>query len=190
MSASPAHEHARQLRLMAFDVDGVLTDGALYFTAQGDEIKAFNSLDGHGLKMLADAGILLAIITGRRSRAVELRAANLGIELLLQGVEDKLSAMQGLLQQHNLSFAAAGYMGDDVVDLPLLRACGFSASVPNGHALVRSHVDYVTRAAAGQGAVREVCELILAAQGKLDAALAPYLASPSTHPHPTSKPPA
>ena len=88
--------------------------------------------------------------------------------------------MQGVLKQQHLDFASAGYMGDDVVDLPVLRACGFSASVPNGHALVRRHVDYVTRCAAGQGAVREVCELILAAQNKLDQALAPYLAMPPT----------
>jgi len=166
---------ARNLRLMAFDVDGVMTDGTLYFTAQGDEMKAFNSLDGHGLKMLAGAGIRLAIITGRSSRAVALRAQNLGIDLLCQGAEDKRGAMQGLLDGLGLDFAAAGYMGDDVVDLPLLCACGFSATVPGGHALVQERVDYISRAAAGHGAVREVCELILSAQDKLDAALAPYL---------------
>lgn len=188
MSASTAQQQARRLRLMAFDVDGVLTDGTLYFTAQGDEIKAFNSFDGHGLKMLANAGIVLAIITGRSSRAVELRARNLGIELLLQGIEDKHGAMQDLLKQQGLGFADAGYMGDDVVDLPLLRACGFSASVPTGHALVQSRVHYVTQAAAGQGAVREVCELILAAQGKLDAALAPYLAAPEPSADLSAKP--
>jgi 3-deoxy-D-manno-octulosonate 8-phosphate phosphatase (KDO 8-P phosphatase) len=168
-------DKARDLRLMGFDVDGVLTDGTLWFSTQGDELKGFNTLDGHGLKMLAENGIILAIITGRRSRAVELRAANLGIELLLQGVEDKRSAMQHLLAEHGLTFSQAGYMGDDIVDLPLLRACGFSASVPNGHALVQAHVDHVTQATGGQGAVREVCELILSAQGKLDAALARYL---------------
>lgn len=174
-----SHEKARPLRLMGFDVDGVLTDGTLWFSAQGEEMKGFNTLDGHGLKMLADSGITLAIITGRRSRAVELRAANLGIGLLLQGVEDKYNAMRQLLDEHQLTFAEAGYMGDDVVDLPLLRACGFSASVPNGHILVQEHVDHVTAAAAGHGAVREVCELILASQGRLDAALAPYLSAPA-----------
>lgn len=177
MAISRTHQRARGVRLMAFDVDGVLTDGTLYFSSQGDEMKAFNTLDGHGLKMLASAGIVLAIITGRLSRAVEHRAENLGIGLLLQGVEDKHAAMGSLLDQHAMSFADAGYMGDDVVDLPLLRACGFSASVPGAHALVHGQVDYLTRAAAGKGAVREVCELILLAQGKLDAALAPYLAA-------------
>lgn len=176
MPVSRIHLHASQVKLMAFDVDGVMTDGTLYFSSQGDEIKAFNTLDGHGLKMLASAGIAVAIITGRRSRAVELRAENLGITSLLQGIEDKHAAMASLLEKHALSFADGGYMGDDVVDLPLLRACGFSASVPGGHALVRSHVDYVTDSDAGRGAVREVCELLLLAQGKLDEQLGPYLA--------------
>jgi 3-deoxy-D-manno-octulosonate 8-phosphate phosphatase (KDO 8-P phosphatase) len=166
---------ARKLRLMGFDVDGVLTDGTLYFTSQGDEMKAFSSLDGHGLKMLASAGVKLAIITGRRSRAVELRAANLGIGLLLQGVDDKHSAMTELAAAQGIALAEIGYMGDDIVDLPVLRACGFSATVPDGHALVRRQVDYVARAAAGRGAVREVCELILQAQGRLELAQSPWL---------------
>lgn len=166
---------ARNLRLMGFDVDGVLTDGTLYFSSQGDEMKAFSSLDGHGLKMLASAGVKLAIITGRRSRAVELRAANLGIELLLQGVEDKRTAMNELLAGQGMTLAEAGYMGDDIVDLPVLRACGFSATVPDGHALVRRQVDHVARAGAGRGAVREVCELILQAQGRLELAQSAWL---------------
>ena len=166
---------ARKLKLMAFDVDGVLTDGTLYYTSQGDEMKAFNTLDGHGLKMLAEAGIRLAIITGRTSRAVELRAQNLGIVTVLQGVADKRGAMQSLLQELGLGFAAAGYMGDDVVDLPLLCACGFSATVEMGHASVKNRVDYIARAAAGRGAVREVCEFILTAQDKFDDTMASYL---------------
>lgn len=166
---------AANLRLMAFDVDGVLTDGTLWFSAQGEELKGFNTLDGHGLKMLAASGIRLAIITGRRSAALEHRAANLGIDLLLQGIEDKRKAMQQLLNTEKLDFSAAGYMGDDIVDLPVLSACGFSASVPNAHVLVRERVDIVTQAPGGQGAVREICEYILAAQGQLESALAPYL---------------
>jgi 3-deoxy-D-manno-octulosonate 8-phosphate phosphatase (KDO 8-P phosphatase) len=167
---------AAKVRLMGFDVDGVLTDGTLYFSSQGEEIKAFSSIDGHGIKMLAKAGITPAIITGRRSRAVELRAENLGIELVLQGVEDKRTAMAGLLERAGLDFSAAGYMGDDVVDLPLLRACGFSATVPDGHAMVKRHVDYLAVAAAGRGAVREVCELLLEAQGRLDSFVKEWLA--------------
>ena len=172
-----AHAKAGALKLMAFDVDGVLTDGALYYSAAGDEMKAFNVRDGHGLKMLSQAGILVAIITGRTSDAVRLRADNLGVSLLIQGVEDKRGAMQALLQQHGLDFAQAGYMGDDIVDLPLLGACGFSATVRDGHDEVRGRVDYVSRNCGGRGAVREVCELILAAQGKLAAAIAPYVSA-------------
>lgn len=168
-------ERARGLRLMAFDVDGVMTDGSLYFTPEGREMKAFNSRDGHGMKMLQQAGVRLAIITGRTSQVVELRAQNLGVGLLLQGVEDKRAALVGLAREAGLDLAQTGYMGDDVVDLPVLRACGFSASVPDGHPLVRRHVHYVSRAPAGRGAVREVCELILQAQGALDTMLAGYL---------------
>ncbi len=171
-----AQAKAARITLMGFDVDGVLTDGSLYYTSQGDEMKAFSSLDGHGLRMLADAGVRLAIITGRASRAVELRAQNLGIELLLQSVQDKRAAMAQLLTELELDFGQVGYMGDDIVDLPLMRACGFSATVSDGHSLLHRHADYVAGKGGGRGAVREVCEFILDAQGKLDAALRPYLA--------------
>lgn len=167
---------ARGLKLMAFDVDGVLTDGKLYFTSAGDEMKAFSTLDGHGLKMLREAGVELAIITGRSSKAVELRAQNLGIGTLLQGIEDKRAAMADILAARGLDWSQAGYMGDDVVDLPLLRACGFSATVSEGHDLVKRHVAYVAGKPAGAGAVREVCEMILDAQGRLKDLLARYLA--------------
>ena len=167
---------AANVRLMGFDVDGVMTDGRLYFSPRGDEMKAFFTRDGLGLKMLAAAGIRLAIITGRKSEIVTQRAANLGIELVLQDVADKRAALAGLLAQQGLTFAQAGYMGDDVVDVAVMSACGFSASVADGHALARRQADYVAQAPAGGGAVREVCELILRAQGRLDDALAHYLA--------------
>jgi len=166
---------AARLRLMGFDVDGVLTDGTLYFGVQGDEMKAFSCVDGHGLKMLAAAGIVPAIVSGRRSAAVERRVAELGIELVRLGVADKRAAMRELLDGAGLEFAQAGYMGDDVVDLPLMRACGFCATVPAGHALLKRHADYVAAAGGGRGAAREVCEFILKAQGRLDAALAEWL---------------
>jgi 3-deoxy-D-manno-octulosonate 8-phosphate phosphatase (KDO 8-P phosphatase) len=169
---SSAEEKARSVRLMGFDIDGVMTDGRLYFSPAGDELKAFFTRDGLGLKMLARSGVRLAIITGRRSDIVARRAENLGIDLVLQGVEDKRAAMAELLAGQGLSFADAGYMGDDIVDLGLMAACGFSATVPDGHPLVRRQADFVARAAAGAGAVREVCELILAAQGNWQAALA------------------
>jgi 3-deoxy-D-manno-octulosonate 8-phosphate phosphatase (KDO 8-P phosphatase) len=160
---------ASRIALMGFDVDGILTDGTLYFSSQGDEIKAFSSLDGHGLKMLAVAGVEVVIISGRRSRALELRAENLGIAELHMGISDKRGAMQALLVARGLDFDRAGYMGDDVVDLPILRACGFSATVADAHSAVRRYVDYVTHSGGGRGGAREVCDLILRAQDKLEA---------------------
>lgn len=170
-----APDSAAGVRLMGFDVDGVMTDGSLYFTPNGDEIKAFSSLDGHGLRMLMDAGIEVAIISGRTSRALELRAANLGISELHMGISDKRACMQSLLETRGLVPAQAGYMGDDVVDLPLLRYCGFSATPLDGHDFVKQHVHFVGGRAAGHGAVREVCDLLLHAQNKLDEMLQDYL---------------
>jgi 3-deoxy-D-manno-octulosonate 8-phosphate phosphatase (KDO 8-P phosphatase) len=166
---------ARRVRLAAFDVDGVMTDGALYLTDGGEEIKAYHSLDGHGLKMLRQSGVELAIITGRTSRNVALRAKNLGIELLYQGVEDKAIAFAELLAARGLEASATAYMGDDVVDLPVLTRCGLALSVPDAPLIVKQHVDYVTRAGGGRGAVREICELIMHAQGTLDTRLQSYL---------------
>lgn len=168
-------ERIKPLRLVAFDVDGVLTDGGLYLSDSGEEFKRFNSLDGHGLKMLKASGIELAIITGRTSRCVEQRAKNLGIARLYQGVEDKLAAMQSLLAELKLAPEAAAFMGDDVVDLPVMRRVGLALSVPAAPQVVRDHAHYVSQREAGYGAVREVCELILGAQGTLEAQLAPYL---------------
>lgn len=170
-----AAERARNVRLMAFDIDGVMTDGRLYFTPTGEELKAFHSRDGVGVKMLQSAGLHVAIVTGRTSRVVELRAQNLGITLVRQGIENKLAAVRDLAGELGLDLAQSGYMGDDVVDLAVMRACGFSASVPDGHALARTASDYVSQAPAGAGAVREVCEFILRAQDKLDDALRLYL---------------
>jgi 3-deoxy-D-manno-octulosonate 8-phosphate phosphatase (KDO 8-P phosphatase) len=169
------HDRARGIKLAAFDVDGVLTDGTLYLTDGGEEIKAFNSLDGHGMKMLRESGVELAIITGRTSRIVELRAKNLGVGLVYQGVEDKARAFAELLAARRLDAAAVAYMGDDVVDLPVLTRCGLALSVPDAPLFVRQRVHYVSRAGGGRGAVREVCELIMHAQGTLEQKLQTYL---------------
>ena len=171
----PALEQARRLKLMAFDVDGVLTDGSLFYTDEGIEIKAFNTLDGLGLKMLQQAGIVVAIITGRRARCVELRAQNLGIQHLFQAVDNKRETLAGLLTDLGFGFAEAGYMGDDIVDLPIMNACAFSVTPGDGHAVVQRYASLTTTRHGGRGAAREACEFILEAQGKLDAALAPYL---------------
>lgn len=167
-------EKIKPIRLIAFDVDGVLTDGGLFLSDSGEEFKRFNSLDGHGLKMLRTSGVELAIITGRTSKCVELRAKNLGITHLYQGVENKLEAMQSLLAKLGLTPEVAAFMGDDVIDLPVMRRVGFAVSVPAAAQRVHDHAHYVTQREAGHGAVREVCELIMSAQGTLEAQMAPY----------------
>lgn len=166
---------ARRIRLMVFDVDGVLTDGSLHFGADGEMIKTFNVLDGHGIKLLQRSGIITAIISARQSALVTRRAADLGITHVQQGVHDKLSGYQALLAECGVEAEASGFIGDDVIDLPVLTRVGFAASVPNGHPEVRSRVHYVTTAGGGRGAVRELCDFILRAQGNYEAALAPYL---------------
>jgi len=166
---------ARRIRLMVFDVDGVLTDGSLHFGADGEMIKTFNVLDGHGIKLLQQSGVITAIISARQSPLVARRAADLGITHVQQGVHDKLSGFQSLLAECGVEAEASGFIGDDVIDLPVLTRVGFAASVPNGHPEVRSRVHYVTTASGGRGAVRELCDFILHAQGNYEAALAPYL---------------
>jgi 3-deoxy-D-manno-octulosonate 8-phosphate phosphatase (KDO 8-P phosphatase) len=152
-----------------------MTDGGLYFSDSGEEFKRFNSLDGHGIKMLRASGVEVAIITGRTSHCVEARAKNLGITHVFQGVENKLEAMVRLLNKLKISRDAAAYMGDDVVDLTVMRHVGLAISVPESPLLVRKHSHYVTQRGGGHGAVREACELIMSAQDTLDAQLAPYL---------------
>ena len=159
------YHRARSVRLAIFDVDGVLTDGTLYYSDSGVEIKAFNVRDGHGLKMLQASGVQTAIITSRRSHAVELRARDLGIELLYQGASDKLATYQELLGRVGLETFATAYIGDDLVDLPVLVRCGLAVTVPEAPAAVRRHAHYVTQSAGGHGAARELCELIMHAQG-------------------------
>ena len=166
---------AKLIRLVAFDVDGVMTDGGLYLSDSGDEFKRFNSLDGHGIKMLRASGVEVAIITGRTSRCVEARAKNLGIAHVYQGAENKLEAMVDLLDKLNLSRDAAAYMGDDVVDLCVMRHVGLAITVPESPVQVREYSNYVTKNSGGHGAVREACEWIMSAQGTLEAQLAPYL---------------
>lgn len=173
---SEAIERARALRLMAFDVDGVLTDGVLSLADHGEEIKNFHTLDGLGMKLLQSAGVELALITGRESRLVTRRATELGVEHVFQGADDKLAVLEALRTRLGIAMTACGYMGDDLPDLPLLTRCGFAASVPEAPEAVRERVHYVSRRPGGRGAVREVCELILAAQGVLAVAVGRYLA--------------
>ena len=165
----------RRIRLAVFDVDGVLTDGRLYYSEAGEAMKAFDVRDGMGLKLLQDAGIELAIITSRRAPSVRLRAADLGIVRVLQGVAAKRAAFDQMLADMGITADEAAFMGDDLVDLPVFRCCGFAATVPAAPALLKRHADYVTRAAGGRGAVREFCEVMLHGRGTLAAQTCRFL---------------
>jgi 3-deoxy-D-manno-octulosonate 8-phosphate phosphatase (KDO 8-P phosphatase) len=161
------YNRARKIRVAIFDVDGVLTDGMLYYADSGEEMKAFNVHDGHGMRMLKDSGIALAIISSRSSRCVEARARNLGVDLLFQGATDKLAAFDEVLSRAAVTSEACVYAGDDLVDLPVMKRCGLAVAVPGAPAPVRRQAHYVTRARGGYGAVRELCEIVLHAQGSL-----------------------
>ena len=160
---------------MIFDVDGVLTDGSLIYGPAGEALKVFSAHDGHGLKMLAASGVACALLSGRQSAAVAQRAAELGIEDVLQGIEDKLAIFQRITRDKGLTFENTGYMGDELVDLPVLTRCGFACAPREAPEAVRSRVHYVAGAPAGRGAAREVCEVVMRAQGRLEEMLQPYL---------------
>lgn len=168
-------ERARQVRLVIFDVDGVLTDGSLFFGDDGQEYKAFNSRDGHGMVMLRESGVALAVITGRRSEVVRRRMEGLGVAHVYQGCGEKLPAYEALASSLGLGDAAVAYLGDDLMDLPVMRRVGLAVAVADAHPLVIHHAHWQTRAPGGRGAARELCELIMDAQGTLAAALGRYL---------------
>jgi len=158
-------EKAQRIQLIIFDVDGVLTDGGIIYGEHGEEVKRFNAQDGHGIKMLLRAGLQVALITGRTSAAVTARAMDLGIADVYQRALKKIEAYEDLLSKRGMRDDAVCVVGDDLPDLPLLRRCGFAVVVPDSVAEVRTAADYVTRRTGGNGAVREVCDLILKAQG-------------------------
>lgn len=161
-----ATQKASQVKLMIFDVDGILTDGSLHFGPDGEMMKTFNVLDGQGIKLLQQAGIKTAIISARNSTIVNKRANDLGIEHVLLGIHDKKSAFLALAKELNLAYEHCAFIGDDIIDLAVLQLVGFSASVPNGHPEVTSRVDFVTTTFGGKGAARELCDFILKAQNK------------------------
>ncbi len=167
---------AAQVKVMIFDVDGVLTDGSLTYGTDGELTKTFNVLDGLGIQMLARVGIVTAIISARLSPITARRAQDLGIAHVYQGKHDKRVAFADLLALTGARADECGYIGDDVIDFPLLSVVGFAVTVPNGHLDVREHAHYLTQAGGGRGAVREVCDLVLRAQGKYEAATAQYFA--------------
>lgn len=168
-------DRAKNIKLIVFDVDGVMTDGSLYLCDDGQEYKAFNSHDGLGMKMLKASGVEMAIITGRTSNVVVKRAENTGVAHFYQGVEDKLEALEHLAQKLGLELSQCAFMGDDVLDLPPMRRSGLALTVPAAPPLVKQHAHYVTTREGGRGAIREVVELIMQAQGTYDAQMARFL---------------
>lgn len=157
---------AQGIRVAFFDVDGVLTDGGLQFTDQGETIKRFNTLDGHGIKLLQKAGIVPAVVTGRDSAPLRLRLQQLGVEHVVYGTEDKVPAAQVILDRLGVRWNQAAMMGDDWPDLPVMQRCALACAPANGHAENLAVADFVTQAAGGQGAVRELCDLLLVATGR------------------------
>ncbi len=166
---------ASRIKLVAFDIDGVMTDGGLHYTDEGGELKTFNVQDGLGLVLMRRAGFELAIVTGRTSGVVAARAADLGITHVYQGVANKRAAVGDLLQKLGLQWTDCAFMGDDLIDLPVMTICGLAIAPANARPITKTHAHLVTETAGGHGAVREACEFILAAQDKLNAAFAPYL---------------
>lgn len=166
---------AKKIKLAVFDVDGVMTDGRLYFLPDGNEFKAFNSLDGLGIKMLIQTGIQTAVITGRNSNAVQHRINNLGVQHYYYDCEDKLSALHELLAKVHLDYENVAYLGDDLPDLPLITKVGIGMAVANAHTFVKQYAFSCTKARGGEGAVREFCELLLLAKGQLSSIQKQYL---------------
>lgn len=168
-------QRAAKIKLLILDVDGVLTDGRIYIRDTGEEIKAFHTLDGHGIKMLAATGVQTAIITGRDAPSVGIRVQQLGIAHYFKGIHDKRAAYAELRKQAGVAEHECAFVGDDVVDLPVMVRCGLPVAVPEAHWFAREHAAYITKSPAGKGAVREVCDLIMQAQGTLQPALDGYI---------------
>lgn len=166
---------AARIQLVIFDVDGVLTDGRLYLGNDGEEFKAFHIRDGHGIKMLLDAGVEIAIISGRHAASVQQRVKDLGIRHAYLGVDDKRAVFNNLLMQLNLTADQVAYVGDDLIDLPVMTQAGLAIAVQDADPFVIQHADWQTPSRGGRGAAREVCELLLEARGQLAATRSRYL---------------
>lgn len=160
-------ERLKNIRLMVFDVDGVLTDGRLFYNEDGEDLKAFHVLDGYGLRLLQECGIQVAIVTGRTGAIVPRRASELGIDEVHLGIRDKASTLTQIAQKFGLDMQHIGFMGDDLIDLPAMKRVGFAASVPNAPQYIRQLAHWVADIEGGYGAARRCCDLILAAQGRL-----------------------
>ncbi len=164
---TPIINQAKKIKLLICDVDGVFSDGRIYMGNQGEELKAFHTRDGYGIKCLMSAGIEIGIITGRQSQIVENRMTLLGIQHIYQGQSDKISAFHQILANVNITAEQTAYIGDDLIDWPVMKKVGLSFCVNDAHPLLKQRADWTTHLPGGYGAVREVCDLILEAKGEL-----------------------
>ncbi|MGZ0078036.1 3-deoxy-manno-octulosonate-8-phosphatase KdsC [Methylomonas sp. BW4-1] len=165
----------KRLKLLILDVDGVLTDGRLFFDDNGKEYKCFHARDGHGIKLLRQTGVEVAVISGRKSNSVALRMQSLGVELVYQGHENKRAAFAEILQRLVLTPEQVAYIGDDILDLPVMRQVGFAVAVQDANFVLKNYAHWQTQTAGGLGAVREVCDLIMQVQDSFDGVLQTYL---------------
>ncbi len=177
MSTKPANiiEKAKKLKLLILDVDGVLTDGRLFFDAEGNEYKSFHARDGHGIKLLQQTGVTVAVISGRKSNSVALRMKNLGIEHVYQGHENKIAAFNEIIERMGINPEQAAHVGDDLLDLPIMIRVGLAIAVSDANFAVKQRADWCTTLPGGLGAVREVCDFIMQAQENFDDVLNSYL---------------
>ncbi len=168
-------QKAKQLKLLILDVDGVLTDGRLFFDKNGEEYKSFHARDGHGIKLLRQTGVEIAVISGRKSQSVALRMKALGIKYVYQGHENKIAAFNEIIQTIGIKPEQAAHMGDDLLDLPIMVRVGLSIAVNDANNSVKEYADWCTETSGGLGAVREVCDFIMQAQGTFDKVLKSYM---------------
>lgn len=164
----------KKIRMLVLDVDGILTDGRLYFSEQGESLKVFNTLDGHGIKLLQQCGIEVVIVSGRHSAALALRTKNLGISRLQTGREDKWEALQELLENDDITIEQVACMGDDLPDLTIMCHCALAITVPNAHQSLKHHAHLCTERPGGHGAVRELADWLLQSQGHYDNIIRQY----------------
>ena len=169
------NEKFSNIKLLLLDVDGVLTDGKITYTDKGEEIKSFNSKDGLGIRLLMDSGIKVGIITGRKSDALVHRCKNLGIELLFEGITDKLQTFKDILKKTGLHSDNTAFAGDDLPDLPVMKAVALAITPADAPEYIKEHADFVTRQKGGEGAIREICDKILQAQGKWETIIEKYV---------------
>ncbi len=168
-------QRTKSIKLIGFDVDGIMTNGQLYFSSRGEEMKSFHVRDGLGIKLLQRVGIETCIITGRHSEIVNTRARELNISHVFQGVDDKLGCFEKLIKQLRLSWEECAYMGDDLQDLPILKRCAVSLTVAEAPTLIRNQVDWIASVGGGEGAVRQAAEFLLSSRGQWQEAVAPWL---------------